>query len=134
MYFDISMHKRTGNMWLTASIYIRKPAEQGMGVERDIIPILPIGNVDRALIVAGNIKADSNKRDEAIGQLMLITYNLMKTNGITLYRIKMNFTREMELVMERLIQVRELILAGETDIDKYRGKLSDRIIYMIGAK
>ena len=134
VYFDISMHKRTGNMWLTASIYIRKPAEQGMGVERAIIPILPIGNVDRALIVAGNIKADSNKRDEAIGQLMLITYNLMKTNGITLYRIKMNFTREMELVMERLIQVRELIIDGETDIDKYRGKLSDRIIYMIGAK
>ena len=132
MYVNISMYKPTGVMYLTLTTFVNAPQYKNGKVERVgrnflTLPILPIGNMDRALIVADttNTNAKSNAfKAELINLILAI-------KAIDSGRTPKDVERE---VYDKYVAARQLIINGDKDMSKYANLVDDRALFMLGTK
>lgn len=130
--FKISMYKPTGIFYLVMQRFVRKEVtvtEEGENVTKKVdmkfmdMPIVPIGNMDRALVVAGTTNTgakDSNALKELI---TLCAYEVAKEYNVGI---------RSETDPTAYYKVRELLIKGESEANKYKELIDDRIVYMLG--
>lgn len=124
--FHIAMYKPTGIFYLTMEAYIKTPkGEAG----RKTMPVLPIGNMDRALMIATTTNS-KNKNSKLLEELMvLVTSVLMRTAGVT---TKPHFKFNGEFDVDAYFEARKLAINGVKDINLYKKLINDRVVYMLG--
>lgn len=130
--FKISMYKPTGIFYLVMQRFVRKEidvTENGERVTKKVdmkfvdMPIVPIGNMDRALVVASTTNTGA-KDSRALKELTtLCAYEIAK---------EYNTGIRTETDPTAYYKVRELIINGESDASKYKQFIDDRIVYMLG--
>lgn len=128
--FNISMYKPTGVFYLTTS---KISYSSNKTAFYSTIPILPIGNMDRALIVATttNSSIKNNKRlDSLRTELTALAANLYVVDQVAKYDKKI--ADEYVAVYNKYVTARSLAIAGESEASKYRGIINDRVVYMLG--
>lgn len=126
--FNISMYKPTGIFYLTMT----KLVEERRGKDKSIkavrtIPILPIGNMDRALIVATTTNTNA-KNTELYTELMdLATYH-----DYSMYIRDIELKESINNTYDKYVEARRLIIAGVKDVEQYKKLIDDRAVYMLG--
>lgn len=138
--FNISMYKPTGIFYITASRFIATKTKDGESrVIYSTVPILPIGDMNHALLVATttNSSTRSNKRiqnllDELTNLSAQLYINQLKSSGSNVY-IKSDMTEKLDNTYNRYIEARKLAMQGVTDASKYRELIDDRTVFMMGA-
>ena len=126
--FNISIYKPTGLLYLTTTLAsVNAFDDNGNRVkEPACIPLVPIGYINRALVVA----ATTNKNVRTSKLLLELT---RATDAIfTLLRGRSIYRDNIEEAYNNLVSTRKLLIAGEHNIDKYSGITNDRIRYMMG--
>ncbi len=124
--FNISVYKPTGLLYLTTNTNIRFDNDGNRLNESACVPLVPIGYLNRALVVA----TTTNKN---VRTSKLLTDLSRVTDAI--YATYRNRTIYREAILEsfnNMIETRKLLIAGEHDISKYTGITNDRIRYMMG--
>lgn len=129
--FNISMYKPTGVFYLTMTRLVTDNSSKDKKVRGvRTMPILPIGNMDRALMVATTTNTNA-KNTRLYDELMeLAAYhdyndNLLRVRGQEL-KDAMNNT------YNKYVATRRLIIAGVKDVDQYKALIDDRAVYMLG--
>lgn len=134
--FHIAMYKPTGIFYLTMSkmsITERTKLDdtkEKVTKELRVIPLLPIGNMDRALLSADttNVNAKDSRLLKELVSIM--TLEELKDGNISLYNIPHRDV--MNSIKENYIKARQLIIDGVKDVDKYKALIDDRAVYMLG--
>lgn len=129
--FNISMYKPTGVFYLTmtkVTVDNRSKDKKLVGIRT--MPILPIGNMDRALMVATttNTNAKTTKLFEELMELAAYhdyNDNILRVRGQEL-KDSMNNT------YDKYVAARKLIIAGVKDVAQYKALIDDRAVYMLG--
>lgn len=124
--FHIAMYKPTGVFYLTMESYVKTPnGETG----RRTMPVLPIGNMDRALMIATTTNS-KNKDSKLLEELMVLaTSVIMRASGIDR---KATFKFDTEYDIDAYFKARELAIQGVKDINLYKQLVNDRVVYMLG--
>ena len=153
--FHISMYKPTGVFYLTANLFatrtvIGRKGTETKTVDLRTIPILPIGNMNRALMVANttNINASKLKLFNELIELALIMDYKINNLNISEERLKycinsvhdiisrryknMKFDVPDESAYVRYIKAREMSIEGIKDAKEYKKIIDDRAVYMMG--
>jgi len=132
--FNISMYKPTGVFYLTMSrITLNKEKRDSKDVtvaRYATTPIIPIGNMDRALTVATTTNINAKKLRVYEELLSLAAAEALEANTATTY--DNDLKKEIASVLERYYQARELILNGVKGISSYKKLVDSRVAYMIG--
>ena len=127
--FKISMYKPTGIFYLIMKKYMHSDDNRGLKA----MPILPIGNMNRALMVATT--TNSNFKDSHLLK-ELITLSMIESakdiHNIDIERLKANLEHK-EISIDGYYKARQLAIDGVTEVDRYLGLVDDRVIYMMGA-
>lgn len=123
--FALSMFKPTGVLYVVANLVEVEVKDRGSNavriIEHNTYPIFKVGNIDRALEVAGSTEAKRSKENKVTAQwLSRLVYGIKNGNSTT--------------AAANTIEARKLMMAGERDIDKYIALIDRRICYMIGVK
>lgn len=122
--FNLSMYKPTGVFYLTMTKYVKTGKDE---MRKRVIPIVPIGNMDRALIVAETTNANNAKSNFLTDMIGLC--------------VAEEFVAAGKVVPDRLVgdvningyyMARQLIINKDRTMEKYRGLVSDRVLYMLG--
>lgn len=131
--FTVSMYKPTGIFYLVMQSYIRREVStkvDGVWQTNEVrtqyvcMPILPIGNMDRALVVA-NTTNTGGKGSQALKELIgLCAFEIFKDR-------KDNYTDTLT-APTNYYKVRQMVIDGETDAEKYKKLIDDRVVYMLG--
>lgn len=121
--FHIAMYKPTGIFYLTMEAYVRT-GDKTSG--RRTMPILPIGNMDRALMIATTTNS-KNKDSKLLEELMILSATIIIGHD-NLSRISFNKVVD----VEAYYKVRELAIQGVKDISLYKQLVNDRVAYMLG--
>ena len=131
--FTVSMYKPTGIFYLVMQSYIRREVStkvDGVWQKNEVrtqyvcMPILPIGNMDRALVVA-NTTNTGGKGSQALKELIgLCAFEIFKDR-------KDNYTDTLT-APTNYYKVRQMVIDGETDAEKYKKLIDDRVVYMLG--
>ena len=133
--FYIAMYKPTGVFYLVQygwSQTSNNDDERNSQKQRSIVarPLFPIGNMNRALIVAATTNINQ-KNYKVLNELMQVqvtqTYRDHKDS------IKYEPSDEQIRTYENYIQARRMIVNGITDAQSYRSLIDDRAVYMLGA-
>lgn len=143
--FYIQMYKPTGVFYLVQYSYklqdssvtekddTKKEEMRAKDRKRTVVahPLFPIGQMDRALIVAATTNINSRNigiLDELMA-VSVVTCNMYNIYGNTNY-IKPN-SKQVK-TYNNYIEARKLLINGVDEVDKYRGLVDDRAIYMMG--
>lgn len=143
--FYIQMYKPTGVFYLVQYSYklqdssvtekddTKKEEMRARDRKRTVVahPLFPIGQMDRALIVAATTNINSRNigiLDELMA-VSVVTCNIYNIYGNTNY-IKPN-SKQVK-TYNNYIEARRLLISGVDEVDKYRGLVDDRAIYMMG--
>ena len=133
--YAISLYKPTGIFYLVMyryrreQTYIRRKVvlnEIGIGC----IPIFPIGNMDRALVVAETTNHDireSKFKDE----LKEVAMQEEILNGSRVLGLS-NIANNSKLTLGKYLEARRLIINRDKDISKYLKLMDSRAVYMLG--
>lgn len=129
--FNISMYKPTGVFYLTMTRLTtdtRNGKKEYIGVRT--MPILPIGNMDRALMVATTTNTNA-KNTKLYEELMeLAAYH---DYGDRLLRVRSQELRDdMQHTYDKYVAARKLMIAGVKDVAQYKSLIDDRAVYMLG--
>lgn len=133
--FHISMYKPTGVFYLTLSRTEEVKTKDAKGKEeksiraRVIIPILPIGNMDRALMVATTTNTNAKDTQLLKELLGIMLIEEMDNNGLRVYGVNKDEFRQYR---ENYFKARELVVARCKDVAKYKELIDDRAVYMLG--
>lgn len=121
--FHIAMYKPTGIFYLTMEAYVgTKEGTTG----RRTMPILPIGNMDRALMIATTTN-NKNKNSKLLEELMVLSATvILGSKGIS----RVTFNKDVDV--NAYYKVRELAIQGVKDISLYKQLVNDRVAYMLG--
>jgi hypothetical protein len=138
--FNISMYKPTGIFYITANRFtLTKTKDGGSRIIYSTVPILPIGDMNHALLVATttNNNTRSNKRiqkllDELTNLSAQLYRNKLKASRCNVY-IKSDIAEKLDNTYNRYIEARKLAIQCVTDASKYRELIDDRIVFMMGA-
>ena len=129
--FNISMYKPTGVFYLTMTRTTPTYVDGNKTVKGvKTMPILPIGNMDRALMVATTTNTnakDTNLYDEL---MELAAYNDKEDRLMRVLDAELN--RSLDLVHDKYTAARKLIIAGVKDVSQYKKLIDDRAVYMLG--
>ena len=129
--FNISMYKPNGIFYLTMT-RLTSTYRDGKKVFDGVktMPILPIGNMDRALMVATT--TNTNAKDTKLyDELMeLAAYHDYKDSILRVRDSKLKTA--MEDTYNRYVAARKLIMAGIKDVSQYKALIDDRAVYMLG--
>lgn len=139
--FNISMYKPTGVFYITTNRFTtsgRKGEEKK--TMYSTVPILPIGDMNHALIIATttNSNTRNNKRLQSLlDELTNLSAQLYKgemerRNGRQVY-MKSDIASRLLNTYERYLEARSLAIQGVTDASQYRALIDDRIVFMMGA-
>lgn len=143
--FYIQMYKPTGVFYLVQYSYklqdssvtekddTKKEEMRARDRKRTVVahPLFPIGQMDRALIVAATTNINSRNigiLDELMA-VSVVTCNIYNIYGNTNY-IKPN-SKQVK-TYNNYIEARKLLISGVDEVDRYRGLVDDRAIYMMG--
>lgn len=143
--FYIQMYKPTGVFYLVQYSYklqdssvtekddTKKEEMRARDRKRTVVahPLFPIGQMDRALIVAATTNINSRNigiLDELMA-VSVVTCNIYNIYGNTNY-IKPN-SKQVK-TYNNYIEARRLLISGVDEVDRYRGLVDDRAIYMMG--
>lgn len=143
--FYIQMYKPTGVFYLVQYSYklqdssvtekddTKKEEMRAKDRKRTVVahPLFPIGQMDRALIVAATTNINSRNigiLDELMA-VSVVTCNIYNIYGNTNY-IKPN-SKQVK-TYNNYIEARKLLISGVDEVDRYRGLVDDRAIYMMG--
>lgn len=122
--FHIAMYKPTGIFYLTMESYVSTNSEQG----RRTMPILPIGNMDRALMIATTTNS-KNKDSKLLEELIVLSASVLASaQGKSISSFK--FKRDIDI--NAYSKARELVIQGVRDISQYKSLINDRVVYMLG--
>lgn len=119
--FAISIYKPTGIMYFVVyDVAITKKADGILKRELKCMPIFKIGDIDRALEVAGttNVAGKARKISDELTEFV--------------NELKFPYTRES--LYDKYIKARELTIVGESRTSEYEGLINDRLALMIGTK
>lgn len=125
--FGISMYKPNGIFYLTVSIITtgNYGSEKVRGLKT--VPILPIGNMDRALMVATT--TNTNGKDTKL-------YNELMNLGTAIERIirygSVGNSSDIQDTIDNYTEARRLVMAGIKDVAQYKKLIDDRAVYMLG--
>ena len=129
--FNISMYKPTGVFYLTMT----RLAVEGIGKDKKYVgvrtmPILPIGNMDRALMVATTTNTNA-KETKLFEELMeLAAYHDYNDN---ILRIRSQELKDsIKATYDKYVEARKMIIAGDKNVAKYKRLINDRAVYMLG--
>jgi len=133
--FHISMYKPTGIFYLTLNrVTISERKVEGnkekFMMAYKVMPLLPIGNMDRALMVATTTNTNA-KDSKLLEELMAImSMEEIRDNRMVLgHKVsKIKY----EKIRDNYIQARQLVINGDKDISKYKALIDDRAVYMLG--
>ena len=141
--FTISMYKPTGIFYLVMHKLTRDKEKETQAKEnnkqyiplrRSSMPIFPIGNMDRALIVANTTNTNSgtsSKYNERMFNELLALYFTENTKEYpNLYVNVSAMFKDVDL--NGYYKVRQMLMDGVSDVASYKGLVSDRAIYMMG--
>lgn len=143
--FYIQMYKPTGVFYLVQYSYklqdssvtekddAKKEEMRARDRKMTVVahPLFPIGQMDRALIVAATTNINSRNigiLDELMA-VSVVTCNIYNIYGNTNY-IKPN-SKQVK-TYNNYIEARKLLISGVNEVDRYRGLVDDRAIYMMG--
>ena len=134
--FNISMYKPTGVFYLTMSKIRferdpKNPKDKVMARYRTT-PIIPIGNMDRALVVATTTNINSKKMKVYKELLSLAAAESAIDNSRSTRIWDSDVQAEIDTVLENYYKLRELIIAGVKDVAQYKKLVDNRIVYMAG--
>lgn len=123
--FALSMFKPTGVLYVVANLVEVRIEDRGSNatriIEHNTYPIFKVGNIDRALEVAGSTEAKRSTENKVTAQwLSRLVYGIRNGNSTS--------------AATNTIEARKLMMTGERDIDKYIKLIDRRICYMIGVK
>jgi hypothetical protein len=132
---SISMYKPTGVFYLVMYRYVaqeeydRKTREKKVVTyRRKALPILPIGNMDRALMVADTTNKNNKQsrfRDEMMALCIMESSREHNKEYRTLSALN-------GINPENYYLARQLAIDGEKDTEKYLELIDTRAVYMIG--
>lgn len=133
--FHISMYKPNGVFYLTMEAvtavtrYTSKGEKEKEIRANRVMPIIPIGNMDRALMVATttNTNAKDSKLLKELMELALVDY--ADSNS---YLQRRGYNRQESKVFENYTKARDLIVQGVADVKQYKQLIDDRAVYMLG--
>ncbi len=129
--FNISMYKPNGIFYLTMT-RLTSTYRDGKKVFDGVktMPILPIGNMDRALMVATT--TNTNAKDTKLyDELMeLAAYHDYSDSILRVRDSKLKTS--MEDTYNRYVAARKLIMTGVKDVSQYKALIDDRAVYMLG--
>lgn len=132
--FNISMYKPTGVFYLTMSRVsnIPDPKDSSKKIIRAnrVIPILPIGNMDRALMVATTTNTNAKDTD-LYEELMSLSAYFEKLDRM-LFVSGSEHNQQLLASKNKYTQARKLAIAGVKDVSQYKALISDRVVYMLG--
>lgn len=132
--FYIAMYKPTGVFYLVqygwrqnqSDEQVQKQQKQSQIVAR---PLFPIGNMDRALLVAATTNVNQ-KNFKVLDELMAVQVQATtQTNAIQRYKPQDSQLR----AYYNYLKARELAVNGVTEASEYKKLIDDRAVYMIGA-
>lgn len=129
--FNISMYKPNGIFYITTTRIAMNADNKARYVT---IPILPIGNMDKALIVATttNSNAKNNKRIQSLlEELMDLAAELYVQDRL----LRVNSSELQDRILgtyTKYIKARELAMAGVKDANQYKNLINDRVRFMMG--
>lgn len=119
--FNISMFKPTGVFYLTLAKVDTSDKEK---MRYRVFPIIPIGNMDRALMVATTTNT-SGKHEKLLKELMSIAYCLNRNSP-------RDSRYDFSDVYNNYIKARKMALDGVSSVSEYLKYIDDRAAYMIG--
>ena len=139
--FNISMYKPTGVFYITTNRFTTsgKKGEEKKTMY-STVPILPIGDMNHALIIATttNSNTRNNKRLQSLlDELTALSAQLYKgemekRNGRPMY-VESKTASKILNTYEKYLEARSLAIQGITDASQYRALIDDRIVFMMGA-
>lgn len=119
--FAISVYKPTGTMYFVVyDIHVTKKEDGVIKRQLKCMPIFKIGDIDRALEVAGttNVAGKARKISDELTEFV--------------NELKFPYTRGR--LYDQYIKARELTIVGESRTSEYEGLINDRLALMIGTK
>ena len=123
--FNISMYKPNGIFYLTMERYIKAGKENNY--KKMVLPIVPIGYLDRALMIAETTNKNNSKSAFLDDMLALCVAEVFTENGRACPEKTIGNAN-----VNGYYLARQLIINRDRTMDKYRGLVSDRVLYMLG--
>lgn len=123
--FNISMYKPNGIFYLTMERYVKETGDKTSKMM--VLPIIPIGNMDRALLVADTTNKNNSKSDFLTDMLGLCVAEVYKENNIESSGQPVEGAN-----INGYYLARQLIMNRDRTMSKYEDLVSDRALYMIG--
>lgn len=147
--FTISMYKPTGIFYIVLTtlkktkkqIYSSSGSKMNVDVQARVsIPILPIGNMDRALMIAQTTNINSRKLN-VLRELMVLAMDIyIKENSGRLREWQVgSYNKSIEREFKDIdrnayFKARELAINGIADANEYLKLIDSRAVYMLGIK
>jgi hypothetical protein len=129
--FNISMYKPNGIFYLTLSRVGAVKTREGKTITAfKTIPVLPIGNMDRALMVATTTNTNA-KNTKLFDELMNLAAYIQKQDRL-LYVREQGKDEEIGYTYNNYVEARKLVMSGVKDVAEYKKLISDRAVYMLG--
>lgn len=130
--FNISMYKPNGIFYLTMTRMSPTYDNSGKKVKvgAKTMPIVPIGNMDRALMVATTTNTNAKELDIYEELMQLAAYSDAEDRLLRVY--KTDIKDELKEVFDKYVAARQLVIDGNKDVSKYKQLVDDRIVYMLG--
>lgn len=123
--FHIAMYKPNGIFYLTMESYV-PVSNTDKRRNHMVMPLIPIGNMDRALMIATTTN-NKAKSSELLTELMSLAAIIIAS------KVNAKFTmRRKGVETNQYFKVREMIKNSVKDITQYKGVVNDRIVYMLG--
>lgn len=133
--FHISMYKPTGVFYLTMDrITVLDKKEEGNKVKVTqayrTMPLLPIGNMDRALMVATT--TNTNAKGSKLLEELLAIMNIEEINDYNMRLGAGTPKTKMLEIREKYTKARQLVIDRVKDVNAYKQLIDDRAVYMLG--
>ena len=144
--YTISMYKPTGVFYLVMTTFKRKISYDSQAKKQTIItslvniPLFPIGNMDRALMVATTTNVNSRKTNllkELATLAIMQSVNVEKLSYLQAhnygYWSKSENDEKLDTsIGDKYIEARKLAIEGEKQTSKYLELIDSRAVYMLG--
>jgi hypothetical protein len=129
--FNISMYKPNGIFYLTLSrVGAVKTRDGKVMTAYKTIPVLPIGNMDRALMVATTTNTNA-KNTKLFDELMDLAAYIQKQDRL-LYVREQGKEADIDNTYNSYVEARKLVMSGVKNVAEYKKLISDRAVYMLG--
>ena len=135
--FSLSMYKPTGVFYLVMNAYVLESnksvdnKEQVRSREAAYV-LLPIGNLERALLVA-NTTNSNNRGSNFLDEIMRLACAEVAKNLVFKDKeAERNIIEQLEANCRPYYKVREMLTSGINDVAQYSKYIDDRAVFMIG--